>query len=215
MDQTSRRWASKARETNGMSGQALSMSRLSLRAKVILTMVAFLGLIMLVVGMVLFHGVSEQLSESFAARGHILSRTIASSSTVHVFYEQREEQLKQIHSMVTQEDYQDIRRPGRPSAVTSPTAAACIRHPRLNLLWEQPSPFGSSSAISGNGPRPPICPIPGTGPRLVPWANTTASSCAIKWFCAAVPAPHRPITYARPTATSSIPTSAGSSWGCD
>lgn len=91
-----------------MKAQATLMSRYSLRTKVVLTMVVALFGIMTIVFSWLYYSVSGQIAESFTARGLVLSRTIASASTVHVFYEQKQEQLKQIQDLVSQKDNRDI-----------------------------------------------------------------------------------------------------------
>jgi hypothetical protein len=51
----------------------------------------------------------------------------------------------------------------------------------------------SSSAMSGSGRRPPICPIRVIARWPVRWVNTTASSCAIRWCCEGAPVPARGI----------------------
>ncbi len=91
-----------------MDEHSFSMSRWTLKRKLIATMVAALFGIMIVVFTFLNVSVSKQLEDSFVARGQVLSKTIASSSRVHVFYEQKKEQLKQIRDLMEQEDYRDI-----------------------------------------------------------------------------------------------------------
>ena len=49
----------------------------------------------------------------------------------------------------------------------------------------------NSTATPGSGPVRPTSPIPGSGPSRVRPPNTTASSCADKWCCAAVRRRHR------------------------
>ena len=60
----------------------------------------------------------------------------------------------------------------------------------------------NSSGTVGNG-RPALTPaIRDTSPSLGRWANTTASLCPARWFCAEGPASHPRIMCGRPIATS-------------
>ncbi len=69
-------------------------------------------------------------------------------------------------------------------------------------------------ATSGSGREAPICPIRASRQHPEPWANITASSCAISSCSKAAPAPRLTAMCARPTAISSIHINAGSSWDC-
>src|ERR1019366_4709026 len=68
------------------------------------------------------------------------------------------------------------------------------------------------SATFGNGRPARMCPIPASRRPREPSANTTASSCAIRWCCAAARAPRRSRTFAPPIATSFRPMCAGNLW---
>lgn len=91
-----------------MENKFLSIGKMNLRGKVILVMFSFLSVIMLIVGLVLFHGVSQQLQDSFISRGGMLTKNIASVSTVHIFYEQKEEQQKKLNRIMATDEYKDV-----------------------------------------------------------------------------------------------------------
>src|SRR5690606_22336945 len=70
----------------------------------------------------------------------------------------------------------------------------------------------SFSETSGNGARRATRPTPASSRSPARSANTTASSCATRWSCAADRAQPGGITYAPRTAASSTRRTAGSSW---
>ena len=72
----------------------------------------------------------------------------------------------------------------------------------------------SCLVAAGSGPPALIRLIRGTVLLLAQWANTTANLCAIRWYCAAAPAPHPKVTAVLLTAIFSTPTNAGSSPAC-
>src|SRR5437899_11326666 len=88
----------------------------------------------------------------------------------------------------------------------------------IHALYSLPNTidiFTKCLATSGNGRAAPILHIPAIAQPQARWANTTASSCAINTFCAAVPAPPRAVTSGRPTAISFNRKNAGSLPGSD
>ena len=86
-------------------------------------------------------------------------------------------------------------------------AEPCTPPPPPAPAWDR----GRCTAMSGNGPPAPTPPTPATRRLRERSASITASSCAIRWCCAAAPAPRRATISGRPTATSSRPTPVGSS----
>ncbi|HOX43897.1 MAG TPA: methyl-accepting chemotaxis protein [Myxococcota bacterium] len=87
-----------------MSEQILSNLKTSLRRKIVLTMVAATGVILLLVAGLLFGLVSGQLRASFEARGTILARTLSSDSVsrMHLLYEQEDKLQAQVARLLDQ-----------------------------------------------------------------------------------------------------------------
>jgi len=87
-----------------MSEQILSNLKVSLRRKILLTMVAATAVMLLLVAGLLFGLVSGQMRASFEARGTILARTLSTDSVsrMHLLYEQEDKLQAQVARLLDQ-----------------------------------------------------------------------------------------------------------------
>jgi methyl-accepting chemotaxis protein len=79
-----------------MEAQQFTFQRFGLRTKVILAMSAALVAIMIIVGLIVYFQVADQLQNSLETRGKELTKSLRSESMVELLYEQKDAHVKKL-----------------------------------------------------------------------------------------------------------------------
>jgi len=79
-----------------MEAQQFTFQRFGLRTKVILAMSAALVAIMIIVGLIVYFQVADQLQNSLETRGKELTKSLRSESMVELLYEQKDAHIKRL-----------------------------------------------------------------------------------------------------------------------